>query len=224
MKTRPILWCLAVALLGACELAMPAYAQPADHRHGRGDDVHFVPNSQEFWDFSKHWTTSFGPAYRDAVPTPPGFLACFGRYALCFSSGPEPLPCETTRDGRFADCKCPIQSGLNYVLLSGILNYKVYQETVERCGPDGSRCSTVNSAPVCGAINRGELIPGADVISTFNPNNRSDLVKLQTNDPSKPGLTICPKAPYAGCMTAPCKMTNQASRNARARSSGAFFS
>jgi hypothetical protein len=45
------------------------------------------------------------------------------------------------------------------------------------------------------------------VISTFSADHKTALVKSQTNGPRKPGLTICPKAPYAGCMTAPCKMT-----------------
>ena len=52
----------------------------------------FVPNSQAFWDFSVNWTTNYGPAYRDTVETPSNFLACTGRFALCFHSGPEPLP------------------------------------------------------------------------------------------------------------------------------------
>ena len=207
MKTKRMLWWSAIVLLGVCGLAMPAYAPLADGRHDRDDDVHFVPNSQEFWDFSKNWTTNFGPAYRDTVPTPPGLLPCFGRYAFCFNSGPDPLPCEPTDDGRFANCKCPIQSGLNFVLITGILNYEVYQATVKKCGADGSRCGKINSAPVCEAINRGDLIPGADVISTFSADHKSALVTLQTNGPSQPGLTICPKAPYAGCMTAPCKRT-----------------
>jgi hypothetical protein len=206
----------AIALFGVCGLATRAYAPPADDREERGEEVHFVPNSQEFWDFSKNWTTNFGPAYRDTVlPLPaPGFVPCRGKYALCFNSGPEPLPCELTEDGRFANCKCTVQTGLNFVLITAILNSEVYQETVAACGPDGSNCAgQVNTAPVCKAINEGKLIPGADVISTYSPSFKSDLVNLQqTNAASKPPLTVCPrapdaKAPDAGCMTAPCKFT-----------------
>jgi len=29
--------------------------------------VHFVSNSQAFWDFSKNWSTNYGPNYRDTV-------------------------------------------------------------------------------------------------------------------------------------------------------------
>jgi hypothetical protein len=158
--------------------------------------------------FSKNGTTNYGPAYRDTVEGVSGFLPCTGQYALCFSSGPEPLPCEVTADGRFANCKCTVQTGLSFVLMRAILNYRVYQDTVKVCGADGSACATTpNKAPVCAAINRGRLIPGADVISTFNPADASGLAELHTNGQSKPGLTICPKAPYAGCMTAPCQMT-----------------
>jgi hypothetical protein len=185
-----------------------AYAQSADGLANSVYDVHFVPNSQEFWDFSKNWTTNYGPAYRDTVLDASGFLPCTGQYAACSHSGPEPLPCKLTKDGRFANCKCTVQSGLSCVLIAAILNYKVYQETVKVCGSDGSACATFpDKAPVCTAIKQSKLIPGADVISTFSPDFASDLAELHANAPSKPGLTICPKAPYASCMTAPCSMT-----------------
>jgi hypothetical protein len=96
------------------------------------------------------------------------------------------------------------------VLITGILNSKVYQDTVNpnACGADGSACTKhPDKAPVCKAIAEGKLIPGADVISTYSPSDQSDLVNLFTPVPDKPKLTICPKAPYAGCMTAPCKIT-----------------
>ena len=206
MKTTLMALFFAFAVFCVCGPDTRAYAEPGgDGADDRDGEVHFVPTSQEFWDFSKHWPTNFGPAYRDTVLVPPGFLPCTGKYALCFNSGPEPLPCELTEDGRFADCKCTVQRGLNFVLITGILNYDVYQETVRKCGVDGSGCSGVDTAPVCKAIREGRLIPGADVISTFDPGSKSGLVKLQTNAPGKPGMTVCPKAPYAGCMTAPCK-------------------
>ena len=53
----------------------------------------------------------------------------------------------------------------------------------------------------------GTLIPGADVISDYNPDAQSGLAALISNAEDKPALTVCPKAPYAGCMTAPCKFT-----------------
>jgi hypothetical protein len=114
-----------------------------------------------------------------------------------------------TVDGRFANCKCVVQDGLNFVLMTAILNENVYQETVKTCGPDGANCAGhPDKAPVCRAIHDGTLIPGADVISTYSPDNESDLSDVLIDLPSKPPLTICRKGPYAGCMTAPCKFTS----------------
>src|SRR5215471_10225070 len=50
----------------------------------------FVPDSQLFWDNSKHWTTNYGPAYRDTMITPLHMLRCSSQYALCFESGLPP--------------------------------------------------------------------------------------------------------------------------------------
>jgi hypothetical protein len=214
MKIRPMPLFFAITLSCVCSLSTRAYCEPI---------THFVPNSQEFWDFSKNWTTNFGPAYRDTALGVSGFLPCTSQYALCFHSGPKPLPCRLTDDGRFANCTCAVKTGLNFVLITAILNAKVYQDTVSpnACGADGSGCTThPDKAPVCKAIAEGKLIPGADVISTYSPSDQSDLVKLLTQAPDQPPLTICPKAPYAGCMTAPCKITKAASRNVRARFSG----
>jgi hypothetical protein len=208
MKMRPMPLFFAITLSCVCALSTRAYSEPPANGPDRGKITHFVPNSQEFWDFSKNWTTNFGPAYRDTAVGPSGFLPCTGQYALCFHSGPKPLPCRLTDDGRFANCKCTVQTGLNFVLITGILNSKVYQHTVNVCGADGSACTThPDKAPVCKAIADDKLIPGADVISTFSPSDKSDLVELFTPAPAKSKLTICPKAPYAGCMTAPCKIT-----------------
>src|SRR5208282_536349 len=116
---------------------------------GNCGSVRFVPNSQAFWDDSKNWTTNFGPAYRDTVEEPTNFLPCTGQYALCAESGPEPLPCTVTPDGRFANCKCVVHNGLNFVQIPAILNESVYQNTVNVCGADGAKCFTVpNKAPV----------------------------------------------------------------------------
>lgn len=209
MKVKQTSLFLAITLFCICALSPRADSAPP----ASDPEIHFVPNSQKFWDFSKNWTTNYGPAYRDTVLGASGFLPCTSQYALCLHSGPKPLPCELTGDGRFANCKCTAQTGLNFVLITGILNSKVYQDTVNVCGPDGSACTThPDKAPVCKAIAEGKLIPGADVISTFSPSDESDLANLLTQAPAKPKLTICPmapdtKAPYAGCMTAPCKIT-----------------
>lgn len=175
-------------------------------RHSRSP--HFVPNSLLFWDFSRNWTTNYGPAYRDTIEAVENLVPCTGRYALCFHSGAEPFPCEPDRSGRFADCKCTVEEGINFVLISAILNYEVYLETVEVCGVDGSDCLGVpDKAPVCRAIAEGKLIPKADLISTFSPEVQSDLEAVLTGGLEAEKPTICPKGPYAGCMTAPCKET-----------------
>ncbi len=175
----------------------------------RGREAHFVPNSQDFWESSKNWTTNFGPAYRDTVLGASGFLPCTSTYALCFHSGPAPLPCETTKDGRFANCTCATYTGRNYVLITAILNAEVYHETVKVCGADGAACAQrPDKAPVCKAIREQRFIPGADVISTYSPSDGGDLIRLHNHASNKPGLTVCPKGPYAACMTAPCKATS----------------
>jgi hypothetical protein len=174
--------------------------------HGRR--FHFVPDSQAFWDFSKNWTTNFGPAYRDTVETSTNMVPCTGRFALCFESGPEPLPCKLTRDGRFANCTGTVQEELNFVLITAILNYKVYLETVAVCGTDGSGCAdTPDKAPVCQAIRNKRLIPEADRISTFGADAQAAIAAALGNGSNGDDLTICPDGPYAGCMTAPCKET-----------------
>jgi hypothetical protein len=199
---------MAVGLL----LAVVAVSSPAgasDWGWGHYWRFHFVPNSQAFWDFSKNWTTNYGPAYRDTVEQPENMVPCTGRYALCFESGPEPLPCELSKDGRFANCTCTVREGINFVLISAILNHKVYLETIKVCGADGSDCpiDQPDKAPVCKAIQKGKLIPGADLISTFGPDEQTKVVNALAAAPSTDNLTICPKGPYAGCMTAPCEKT-----------------
>jgi hypothetical protein len=42
-------------------------------------------DSLEVWDFSKNWTTNYGPAYRDVVVEARfNFLVCTSQFALCF--------------------------------------------------------------------------------------------------------------------------------------------
>jgi len=191
--------------VGAASTA--AYCASPDATPAEGEKIHFVPNSQKFWDFSKNWPTNFGPAYRDTVTAPTNFVPCMGKYALCANSGPEPLPCKVTAGGRFANCKCVVQTGLNFVQITSILNEKVYQDTISVCGTDGANCFTeTNKAPVCTAINDGTLIPGADVISDFNTDSQSAVAALTANGGDQSPFTVCPKAPYAGCMTAPCRI------------------
>jgi hypothetical protein len=66
----------------------------------------------------------------------------------------------------------------------------------------GRKCLKVGSAPVCKALPDGKLIPGADVISTFAPSDISELEDSFASDPT------CAKAPYAACMSAPCKLNS----------------
>jgi len=163
----------------------------------------FLPKSQAFWDDSKNWTTEYGPAYRDTAEKTENMVPCTGEFALCFHSGPEPLPCELTKDGRSANCKCTKQTGTNFVLISAILNHDVYLDTIQTCLPDGSRCfDQPDLAPVCTAIKQGKLLPGADLISTYDRDAQSSIKDIIENGLSD--VTVCPKGPYAGCMTAPC--------------------
>lgn len=153
--------------------------------------------------FNRLETTPYGPAQADIVLAPSNFLPCRGGpIALCYYSGPEPAPCELTPDGRWANCECfEIPYGPYYVDINAILNLYVYLDTVEACGQDGAGCAAANSAPVCDVINRGELIPGAEMISTFSFACAPEEGLGQTN---------CPEALYAGCMTAPCWTTPDA--------------
>ncbi|MGH7813721.1 MAG: hypothetical protein ACREQI_06920 [Candidatus Binataceae bacterium] len=168
--------------------------------------VHFVPNSHSFWSNPNNWTTPFGPAYADILLAPTNFVPCRGGpYALCYysgpSSGPEDLSCTTTSNGKYANCNCyDIPYGVYFVDINSILNYHVLQKTIAACGSDGANCQTLNSAPVCQAVNDGTLIPDAKLFSTFS----FDCVPTDGI-----GLTDCAQEPYAGCMTAPCHSTGQ---------------
>jgi hypothetical protein len=169
--------------------------------------VHFVPNSHAFWSNPTNWTTALGPAYADITLTSTNFLPCRGGpFALCYYSGPssgsEDLSCTTTADGKYANCQCfDIPYGVYFVDINAILNHDVYEATVAQCGADGSLCAVLNSAPVCANVNKGKLIPGSSVYSTFS----FDCVPENGL-----GVTDCGTAPYAGCMTAPCFKTSQA--------------
>jgi hypothetical protein len=157
-------------------------------------------------------TTPYGPPWADIVMKPENFLECKGAaIALCYYSGPGPTtPC--TPDGLgIANCTCyEIPKGQPYLVdINAILNRDVYLRTVAACGKDGSLCHPTGSrpAPVCEAINNNTLIPGADLVSTFS-------LYLEKQQKEYPEFSISPTtcatpAPYAGCMTAPCKRTGK---------------
>jgi hypothetical protein len=171
----------------------------------------FVPADREFWESSKFWTSNYGPAFRDVVEKPSNMLACSGQFALCFHSGAEPLPCDLSPDGRSANCKCTVFTKTNYVMITGILNYPIYKQTVQKCNADGSACTAIDSAPVCAYLAGGKLIPGADVLSDFDPSTASIIKTIITGGGGgggQPPVTTCPKAPYAACMTAPCTLNS----------------
>jgi hypothetical protein len=208
--------------------ALDAVAVPDAVESGSvGKQKHFVPNSYKFWSNPKRATTHLTagctgsdcsctpgtanctaiPAYGDILVNTSNFVWCKGGpYALCYYSGPstgsEDLSCTLTADGRYANCNCfEVPWGAYFVDMNSILNYKVYKQTVQVCGADGSLCTgatNVNKAPVCQAINQKKLIPGADLVSTFS---------LDCVPSDGLGQTNCGQAPYAGCMTAPCKRT-----------------
>jgi hypothetical protein len=159
--------------------------------------VAFVPNTFSFWDDPANWTTTYGPAYADILLDNSNFVPCLGGpFALCFYSGPAPLTCTLSADGRFDDCQCLAFSyGQYFVDINAILNYKVYLDTIAACGSDGSKCRKLNSAPVCQAVNQGQLIPGADLVSTFS---------FDCAESEKIGQTNCAAGIYGGCMTAGC--------------------
>ncbi len=189
-----------ILIVLSCAFAKPAAAQSLLFQ------PQFVPNIPSFWDNSKNWTTNFGPAYRDTVELPSQLLPCSTQFALCFHSGPPPYPCTLSLDGRSASCTCTVANDVNYTLISAILNYSVYSSTIQACGADGSGCTATGSAPVCKYLNRGALIPRANVISTFDPASQSAIIDAVTNPSDTTKYKPCPKGPYAACMTAPCRL------------------
>lgn len=224
---RRFKWFLAAVSLVLISLALPSSMaaqykttqQPAPTKtSGNLDDPVnwlpiFVPDRIEFFDNSKHWTTNYGPSYRDTILGPSYLLACSPQFALCFHSGPDPYPCHLSADGRSANCLCTVQTTTNYTLLTAINNYPVYLATLKKCGPDGSACADTDAAPVCKYLNNGALIPGADVISTFDPESKAEILKALATA-GKDFLT-CDKGPYAGCMTAPCKNNGDGTANCK---------
>jgi hypothetical protein len=191
---------LVMMAIATCGFARPAAAQPQS-----------VPNRRSFWDNSNNRTTNFGPAYRDTLESPSQILPCSPQFALCFHSGPEPYPCKLSKNGRTAKCTCIVETDTNYTLITAILNYPVYLATIQACGADGSGCTTTDSAPVCKYLKRGKLIPGANVISTFDTEAAAGLADALANPSDTSKFTRCPKGPYAACMTAPCRLNHDGS-------------
>jgi len=205
---------LLIVLVGG--LTIPVLAQlqktPSASTPGSGywDDPinwkqQFVPDSRLFWDNSINWTSNYGPAYRDTVLGPSYMLGCSTQFALCFHSGADPYPCTLSPDGQSANCLCTVATATNYTLLTAVLNYPVYQATVAQCGANGSGCPNVGQAPVCSYLQGGTLMPGANVISTFDSESRQEIIKALASGSS--AVTNCAKGPYAGCMTAPCTLS-----------------
>ncbi|MDX2167748.1 MAG: hypothetical protein SF182_11815 [Deltaproteobacteria bacterium] len=143
-------------------------------------------------------TTAYGPAWADVTLEATNFMPCFGPYALCFYAN-----CDVSADGKVSSCPCYESFGPSFVLINGILNADLYEQTVAQCGADGAGCQAINSSPACTAINRGDFYGDAARVSTFS-------FYLATEEHI--GITNCTDPGlYAGCMTAPCDgptMTN----------------
>ncbi len=186
-----------LAILGVLVFVSAAAATGSDDSL-HCDELPFV--------YNVFWTTEYGPAAADVETAASNMLPCSGpQYALCYYSGPEPMPCKVDRERGVAICECYALERAAapyryFVDVNAILNTCAYIETVRDCGHDGAGCTAENSAPVCQylAEEPQTLMPGADVVSTFG---LSELPKY-----GKPGCTEC-SGLYAGCMTAPCRTT-----------------
>ena len=160
-------------------------------------------------------------AAQDAFTSTKNFLRCTsGRYALCYYSGPSPLPCNPG-DDETGNCQCQVFEASSdapmYVEIGGILNECIYNETVATCNDEGGDCSNMcadkphgpgcqnytsppNEAPVCNYIATNTFNPDAEIISTFSfatvyaPGTDDAFVISSTTETGR----------YAGCMTAPC--------------------
>jgi len=177
-------------------------------------------------------TSSSPCAWADVSLGLENFLACSlkrtGPIALCYYSGVPGQPlmtpsCALSPDNNSAQCDCykisednPKGATYSYVLITSILNKKVYEDTVSKCRLDGSDCLNAANmlekdpdkpeAPVCAALREKTLFPDADLISDFSP------ILINTKGINDPPV-MCPtegdKNLYAGCMTAPCKNTGK---------------
>ena len=167
-------------------------------------------------------------AWADVSEGMENFLACrldnTGPIALCYYSGVPGSPlftpsCTFSQAKNAAECDCyqisadrPTGATYSYVLITSILNKKVYEDTVAACGQDGSGCLNAtnpadpgkNEAPVCDAIRKKTLFPGADLISDFSPILIGEKGITSFECPARGDANR-----YAGCMTAPCKNTGK---------------
>jgi hypothetical protein len=199
---------------------LPAAIQPGPLRRRQGGADHRLP----------HQHSDSACAWADAHSGLENFLACrletTGAIALCYYSGVpgEPLltpGCTFTQDRKAAEYECyqiskgkPKGTRLSYILVTSILNRRVYQETIQPCGFNGECCLNAanlgdtdppREAPVCEATRAGTLFPGADLISTFSPILKpTKRLISQTCSTSGEGGNL-----YAGCMSAPCKTTGK---------------
>jgi hypothetical protein len=168
-------------------------------------------------------------AWADAHVGRENFLACSlektGPIALCYYSGVPGPPlltpgCTFTQDKKAANCDCyqiskgqPRGARYSYILITSILNKRVYEATVARCGKDGRHCLNAANllahdkpeAPVCNALRDKRLFRGADLISTFSPILIGSKGITSFACPTDGGTGNL----YAGCMTAPCKTTGK---------------
>lgn len=195
---------LALAALSALLLVSAAVGQEDDLKC---NELPFVYNI--------FWTTQYGPAGADVTTAKSNMLPCSGpSYALCYYSGPEPMPCKVDRERGVAICECyaferserPYEY---FVDINAILNTCAFIETVRDCGTDGSGCAKPNSAPVCNYLGQEPqaLMWGADIVSTFGLNELPKYGKI--------GCKQC-NGLYAGCMTAPCHTTTDEDGNTTA--------
>lgn len=172
------------------------------------------------------WPSQYGPADANVVDSATNFLYCNGPYALCFYSGPpesigtgdDPtLPCVLEENGEYANCRCQLFNGDNYVDIYAIQNRALYLATVAACGADGSQCQNMlcmndprvdcpdQVAPVCehilaqGSGSPDAFYPKAAAVSTYSTEMQS---LYGYPDPAEP--TYCATGLYAGCMTAAC--------------------
>lgn len=243
--------CLASSALGGstCDLACPdPPASCSPTVPCSGEDC--VPCANVPFEPTTCWPTEYGTAAADVVTTSANFLYCdTGNYALCFFSGPPfptgnldshptnpALPCVLSDDGKTADCACEAFTASAeqpyYVDINSILNLGAYNETVYKCGADGSRCKNIVSMkqlhcpdgpdgpttpngcltpPVCAYLagqNAADmstsLLPGADLISAFSFAMGSSSDKGEYTVGSTPCNGV-DSGLYAGCMTAPCR-------------------
>ena len=185
----------ALALVILALAATPAFAAESP----RCDLQPYVEN--EFW------TTELGPAAADVHTAPENFVKCSqGQYALCYYSGAAGMNCRVDEVTGTATCMCQVFTASKeqpqMITIGAIQNTCIYIETVAKCGIDGSKCTEMDSAPVCKYLADGTFNPTTKLVSTFS----FEQVTGPDDDSGGHydlGCTEC-EGVYAGCMTAPC--------------------